>query len=45
MRFEEQVKVPVSQAEAWDFLWQTRRVAACLPGCTSVEEVVPGRAL
>ena len=43
MRFEEQLKVPVSQTEAWDFLWQTRRVAACLPGCTAVEEIEPGR--
>ncbi|HEY7063540.1 MAG TPA: SRPBCC domain-containing protein [Chloroflexota bacterium] len=44
MRFEEQVKVPVSLAEAWAFLWQTQRVAACLPGCQAVEEVEPGKA-
>jgi carbon monoxide dehydrogenase subunit G len=43
MRFEEQVRVPVSVAEAWDFLWQTQRVAACLPGCTGVVEVEPGQ--
>src|SRR4051794_2771819 len=43
MRFEEQVKVPVSLEQAWDFLWQTDRVAACLPGCTAVEEGEPGQ--
>ncbi len=43
MRFEEQLTVPVAPAAAWDFLWQTRRVAACLPGCTAVEEIEPGR--
>jgi carbon monoxide dehydrogenase subunit G len=43
VRFEEQVKVPVSLAAAWDFLWQTERVAACLPGCTAVEEVEAGK--
>src|SRR5436853_2294958 len=41
VRFEEQVQVPVSVAAAWDFLWQTQRVAACLPGCTAVEEITP----
>jgi carbon monoxide dehydrogenase subunit G len=43
VRFEEQVQVPVAPAEAWEFLWQTRRVAACLPGCTAVEEIEPGQ--
>ncbi|HLH24101.1 MAG TPA: SRPBCC domain-containing protein [Chloroflexota bacterium] len=43
MRFEEQVQVPVSVAAAWDFLWQVQRVAACLPGCTAVEEIEPGK--
>jgi carbon monoxide dehydrogenase subunit G len=41
MRFEEEIRVPVSLDEAWDFLWQTERLAACLPGCKSVEEVEP----
>ena len=43
MRFEEQIRVPVSVPAAWDFLWQVERVAACLPGCQSVREVVPGQ--
>ena len=43
MRFEEHVDVPVSVAEAWDFLWQAERLAACLPGCTHVEEVEAGK--
>jgi carbon monoxide dehydrogenase subunit G len=42
VRFEEQVTVPVALAAAWDFLWQTQRVAACLPGCTGVAEVEAG---
>ncbi len=41
MRFEEQVRVPVPVAEAWDFLWQTERLAACLPGCKSVAVIEP----
>ena len=43
MRLEEQVQIPLSVAEAWDFLWQTQRLAACLPGCIAVEEVAPGQ--
>jgi carbon monoxide dehydrogenase subunit G len=43
MRLEETLEVPVSQEEAWDFLWQTKRLAACLPGCTAVEEIEPGK--
>lgn len=39
MHFEEQIRVPVSAAGAWDFLWQIKRLAACLPGCTGVQEV------
>lgn len=42
MRFEERVEVPVAVDEAWAFLWQTKRLAACLPGCTEVVEVSPG---
>ena len=43
MRFEEQIRVPVGVPEAWDFLWQIERVAACLPGCKQVEEVEAGK--
>jgi carbon monoxide dehydrogenase subunit G len=43
VHFEEQLRVPVSVADAWDFLWQTERVAACLPGCTGVEVVEAGK--
>ena len=43
MRFEELVTVPVGVPEAWDFLWQVKRVAACLPGCRDVEEIEPGK--
>ncbi|MBM2812588.1 MAG: hypothetical protein HW416_3347 [Chloroflexi bacterium] len=41
MHFTEQLNVPVSVPEAWDFIWQVKRVAACLPGCVGVDEVVP----
>jgi carbon monoxide dehydrogenase subunit G len=41
MHFQEQVRVEVPRAVAWDFLWQTERLAACLPGCTGVEVVQP----
>lgn len=42
MRFEERIRADASPAEAWAFLWQTKRLAACLPGCVGVEEVAPG---
>jgi carbon monoxide dehydrogenase subunit G len=42
MHFEEQLRVDVPLAAAWDFLWQTERLAACLPGCTGVEVLEPG---
>ena len=41
MHFEEEIRVPVSLNEAWDFLWQAERLAACLPGCKSVQELEP----
>lgn len=41
MRFEEQITVPASVDEVWEFLWQVQPVAACLPGCVSVREVEP----
>jgi carbon monoxide dehydrogenase subunit G len=43
MRFEERIRVPVNVPAAWDFLWQIDRVAACLPGCKSVREIVPNQ--
>jgi carbon monoxide dehydrogenase subunit G len=43
MRFEEQVQVPVPVPQAWDFLWQIKRVAACLPGCRGVTEIEAGQ--
>jgi carbon monoxide dehydrogenase subunit G len=41
MHFAEQLDVPVSVPEAWAFLWQAQRLAACLPGCVGVDELVP----
>lgn len=43
MQFVEQLRVPVSLAQAWEFLWRTNHVAACLPGCVDVEELEPGK--
>lgn len=39
MRIEHQIDVPVGLEEAWKFVWEIERLAACLPGCTRVEEV------
>jgi carbon monoxide dehydrogenase subunit G len=44
MHVEEQIAVPAGQDQVWDFVWQTERLAACLPGCTEVETVTPGQA-
>ncbi len=44
MRFEERIRTGASADQAWDFLWQTQRLAACLPGCAGVQETEPGRA-
>jgi carbon monoxide dehydrogenase subunit G len=41
VHFTEQLHAPVPLQEAWDFIWQVQRVAACLPGCVGVDEVVP----
>lgn len=43
MRFEERIHTDVPLARAWAFLWQTQRLAGCLPGCVGVAEVDPGR--
>lgn len=43
MKFTEQIVVPVSVAQAWDFIWQADRLAACLPGCVGVETREPGK--
>ena len=43
MHFEERVRTNASQARAWDFLWQAKRLAGCLPGCTGVDEIAPGK--
>lgn len=43
MRFEESLRVPATREAAWGFFWQTERVAGCIPGCTSAEEVEGGK--
>jgi len=43
VRIQERVLIPSSQDQVWDFVWQTERLAACLPGCARVETVEPGR--
>lgn len=43
MRFEEAFTVPASQDESWDFLWNFRQLASCLPGCVDVTEIEPER--
>lgn len=44
MRIEERVLIPASQDHVWNFVWQTERLAACLPGCERVMTIEPGRA-
>jgi hypothetical protein len=39
MRFEKQVTVEVPRQVVWDFLWDVPRLATCVPGCDSVEEI------
>lgn len=41
MRFEKQVTVDAPRQSVWAFLWDTARLAACVPGCDTVEEVEP----
>lgn len=43
MHVEEHVSMPVGLDEAWDFVWQTERLAACLPGCVGVDIIEPGK--
>jgi carbon monoxide dehydrogenase subunit G len=41
MRFEKQVTVDAPRQNVWDFLWDVSRLAACIPGCETAEEVEP----
>src|SRR5215510_8335525 len=41
MRFETQVTVQVPRQSVWNFLWDVPRLAACVPGCEEVQEIVP----
>jgi uncharacterized protein len=43
VRVEEQVTIPAPVEEVWDFVWQTEQLAACVPGCTGVETLEPGK--
>jgi carbon monoxide dehydrogenase subunit G len=44
LHFSEKLEVPAPLPEAWDFIWDAPRLAACLPGCVGVEEVEAGKA-
>jgi len=41
VRVEEHILIPAGRDQVWDFVWQTERVAACVPGCGAVEIVEP----
>jgi carbon monoxide dehydrogenase subunit G len=41
MRFEKQVTVDAPRQNVWDFLWDVSRLAACIPGCETAEEIEP----
>jgi len=43
MRVEEKVTVPLALQDAWDFVWQVDKLAACVPGCTGVQTIEPGK--
>jgi carbon monoxide dehydrogenase subunit G len=43
MHVAEHVTVPLALADAWDFVWQVDRLAACVPGCTGVKTIEPGK--
>lgn len=42
MRFEERLTVPATPSEAWELLWDTRRLAGCIGSCREVREEAPG---
>ena len=44
MRIQERLSIPASQTHVWAFVWQTERLAACLPGCQRVVTLEPGKA-
>jgi carbon monoxide dehydrogenase subunit G len=41
MRFAKQVTIYAPRAVVWDFLWDISKVAACIPGCQTVETLAP----
>jgi carbon monoxide dehydrogenase subunit G len=43
VHFSEKIEVPASLADAWAFIWDAPRLAACLPGCVGVDEVEAGK--
>src|SRR5439155_4180900 len=44
LHFSEKIVVPAPLPEAWAFIWDAPRLAACLPGCVGVEEIEAGKA-
>jgi carbon monoxide dehydrogenase subunit G len=43
VHFSEKLEVPAPLADAWAFIWDAPRLAACLPGCVGVDEVEAGK--
>jgi carbon monoxide dehydrogenase subunit G len=44
LHFSEQLQVPATIADAWEFIWDAPRLARCLPGCVGVQEIEPRQA-
>jgi carbon monoxide dehydrogenase subunit G len=44
LHFSEKLEVPAPLVDAWAFIWDAPRLAACLPGCVGVEEIEAGQA-
>ena len=43
MRFEERIEVQASAEAVWGLLWDIERLARCLPGCETINELEPRR--
>jgi carbon monoxide dehydrogenase subunit G len=41
VKVEREIAVAAAPDKVWDFLWNTDRVARCLPGCRDVRTLVP----
>jgi uncharacterized protein len=43
VKFEEQIEMPGSPSDIWEFLWDVPRVSKCVPGCREIQTVSPDK--